>query len=304
MSGAESRSPGRSGPAPVVEQPATPEHPTPDSISLRRILALLVSVALPLTMLTPWYALRVSARGPAARHGFVQQMTGWQALSGAAIVCLIVALGVCALLIARAVVGVAGLGAAGRRAAQARVDGTVMAAGGLLCVVMLVATAATPPAASPGAIAVSTHTGARWGVLLTLAVALALLALGVQMAAAGGRTLRDRRRTRSPAGGGATRSAGGTPTRSGGGAIHSAAGSTRWRGSARSGTQDEREQRAVDPDDQDAEHDQPAQAREVTGAADHHAGHERGEREVQLGLLGGGDQRHGRGTTLYLSKEP
>lgn len=292
MSGAESRSSGWSSPAPAFEQPATPERSTPDSISVRRILALLVSLALPLTMLAPWYSLRVSARGPAARHGFVQQMTGWQALSGAAMVCLIVALGVCALLLARAAVGVAGLGAAGRRAAQARVDGTVTAAGGLLCVVMLLATAAAPPAVSPGAIAVSTHTGARWGVLLTLAVALVLLALGVQMAAAGGRTLRDRRRTQSRAGGGPSRSDG---------AIHRAGGSIRWRESARSGTQDEREQRAVDPDDQDAEHDQPAQAREVTGAADHHAGHERGEGEVQLGLLGGGDQRHGRGTTLYSS---
>lgn len=151
---------------------------------------MLAAVAMPVSMLAPWYSLRVSGRG---LPGFSQQFTGWDELPAAAIVCLLVAVGVCALIMMRAALRVSGLGADGRRAARARIDGALIAAAGLLCVVMLLWTAVAPPAPAPGAAAVSTHTSARWGVLLTLACAGALTALGVQITAAAGRTLRDRR---------------------------------------------------------------------------------------------------------------
>jgi hypothetical protein len=156
----------------------------------RRQAAVLAAAALPISMLAPWYSLRVSGRG---LPSFSQQFSGWDEVSAAAIVCLIVAVGVSALIAVRAALRVSGLGADGRRAARARVDGALIAAAGLLCVVMLLWTAVAPPAVAPGAAAVSTHTSARWGVLLTLAFAGALTALGVQITAAAGRTLRDRR---------------------------------------------------------------------------------------------------------------
>jgi len=156
----------------------------------------LAAIALPVSMLAPWYSLHVSA--PGAR-GFAQQLTGWDELSAAAVVCVIVAAGVCALILVRAILRVSGLGADARRAARARVDGALIAAAGLLCVVMLLSTAVAPPSVVSGAAAVDTHTGARWGVLLTLIVAASLTALGVQMTAAAGRSLRDRR-SKAPTG--------------------------------------------------------------------------------------------------------
>ncbi|HEY3775440.1 MAG TPA: hypothetical protein VGL69_20725 [Solirubrobacteraceae bacterium] len=156
---------------------------------------MLAAIALPISMLAPWYTLHVSARGI---HGFAQQLTGWDELSTSAIVCVIVAAAVCALIVLRAVLRVSGLGAEARRAARTRVDGALIAAAGLLCVVMLLSTALAPPSIAAGAVAVSIHTGVRWGVLLTLAIAAVLTALGVQMIAAAGRSLRDRR-TRAPA---------------------------------------------------------------------------------------------------------
>jgi hypothetical protein len=150
----------------------------------------LAALALPVSMLAPWYALRVSVSG---HDGFSQQFTGWDELSAAAVVCLLAALGICALVGLRAVLRVSGLGAEARRAARARVDGALIAGAGLICVVMLLWTAVSPPAVAAGAAAVSTHTSARWGVLLTLGCAGVLTALGVQITAAAGRNLRDRR---------------------------------------------------------------------------------------------------------------
>ncbi|MGH2908218.1 MAG: hypothetical protein ACRDK8_02840, partial [Solirubrobacteraceae bacterium] len=100
--------------------------------SSRRLTAVLAAIALPVTMLAPWYLLHVSARGLTGRHGFTQQLTGWEALSGAGIVCLVAASGICALILARALSRVSGLGADGRRAARARVDGALIAAAGLV----------------------------------------------------------------------------------------------------------------------------------------------------------------------------
>jgi hypothetical protein len=179
----------------TAEPGAPPAASANDPASARRRrAALLAAIALPISMLAPWYSLRVSARG---RHGFTQQFTGWDELSTAAVVCVIVAVGVCALIVARAVLRVSGLGAEGRRAAHARIDGALIAAAGLLCTVMLLWTAVAPPSVAAGAVAVSTHTGARWGVLLTLLGAALLTALGVQITAAAGRTLRDRRTKRA-----------------------------------------------------------------------------------------------------------
>jgi hypothetical protein len=154
----------------------------------------LAAVALPISMLAPWYSVRVGARG---LHGFTQQFTGWDELSAAAVVCVIVAISVCALIVARALLRVSGLGAEARRVAHARTDGALIAAAGLLCTVMLLWSAVSPPSVAPGAVAVSTHTGARWGLLLTLLLAALLMGLGVQITAAAGRTLRDRRTKRS-----------------------------------------------------------------------------------------------------------
>jgi hypothetical protein len=194
---AESTAWPKRNPAPEPGPPAAAAA-TGSASPRRRRAAVLAAVALPITMLAPWYSLHVSAPGLSGRRGFAQQLTGWDALSGAAIVCLLVALAVCTLIAVRALLGVSGLGAEARRTARSRVDGVLIAAGGLLCVVMLVWTAVAPPATESGAVAVSTHTGVRWGVLLTLAVAGALTALGVQITAAAGRSLRDRR-TKGPA---------------------------------------------------------------------------------------------------------
>ena len=151
---------------------------------------MLAAIALPISMLAPWYSLRVSARG---LDGFSQQLTGWDQLSGAGIVCVLVAIGVCALFVVRAALRVSGLGADARRVARARTDGALIAAAGLLCVVMLLWTANAPPSVPPGAATASTHMGVRFGVLLTLGCAAVLTALGVQLTAAAGRILRDRR---------------------------------------------------------------------------------------------------------------
>lgn len=157
----------------------------------RRRAAVLLALALPATMLAPWYTLRVSARGLSGRHGFTQQLTGWEALSGAGIACLLVALCVCALVVVRALSPVSGLGVEGRRAARARIDGVLIAVGGLVCVAALLWTSVAPPATTQGAVAVDVDTGVRWGVLLALGVAGLLAAVGVQIMAAAGRTLRD-----------------------------------------------------------------------------------------------------------------
>jgi hypothetical protein len=144
-------------------------------------------------MLAPWYSLHVSARGLSTRHGFAQSFSGWQALSGAGIVCLLAAVLVCSLVLARVLQADSGLGAAGRGLARARVDGALIAAAGLVCVVALVETSVAPPTTASATVSVSLHTAVRWGVLLALALAVALTALGVQITAAAGRGLRDRR---------------------------------------------------------------------------------------------------------------
>lgn len=176
--------------AKVAAVPPRATEPGPAS-PRRRWAAVLAAVALPVTMLAPWYTLRVSARGLSGRHGFVQQLTGWDALSGAGIICLIVAVCVCSLVLVRAASVVSGLGAEARRAARARVDGALIAGGGLLCVIALLWTSVAPPAATTGAVAVSAHTGLRWGVLLALGVAALLTAVGVQIVASAGRRLRE-----------------------------------------------------------------------------------------------------------------
>jgi hypothetical protein len=160
------------------------------AIARRRRAAVLVAIALPISMLAPWYTLRVSAPG---LHGFTQSLTGWDQLSAAALVCLLAAVGVCALVVVRAALRVSGLGADARRVARARTDGALIAAAGLLCVVMLLWTAVSPPSVAAGAATASTHMGVRFGVLLTLVLAAVLTTLGVQITAAAGRTLRDRR---------------------------------------------------------------------------------------------------------------
>jgi hypothetical protein len=153
-------------------------------------MAVPVALALPAAMLAPWYTLRVSARGLTGRHEFAQRLTGWEALSGAGIVCLIAAACVCALLLARSLSPVSGLGAESRRAARARVDGALIAAAGGACVAALLWTSAAPPATARGAVAVHVAAHPRWGVLLALGVAAILTAIGVQVTAAAGRRLR------------------------------------------------------------------------------------------------------------------
>ena len=75
-----------------------------------------------------------------------------------------------------------GLGAPGRQAARARVDGVLVAACGLASGCALLWTIADPPTAASGGPAVATSTSIRPGVVLALVVACAIAALGALIA--------------------------------------------------------------------------------------------------------------------------
>jgi hypothetical protein len=177
-----------------------PSHST-DVTDRRGRPARLAATALVVSLLAPWYAERVSARGLGTRHVFVQQLSGVQALSAASLTCVLVAAALAGLALVRARTPVSGLGAHARGIARARVDGALVAAGGLLCVVMILATIVAPPTISSTAgVAAATSTGARWGTLLSLLLAAGLTIAGVQMFGAAARSARrERSAKRRPA---------------------------------------------------------------------------------------------------------
>jgi hypothetical protein len=148
-----------------------------------RRLALLTSVALLFMLGAPWYRVTVIVTGVAGRrHGLAQTWSGWQALSTASVVCAIVALATIALLVIRTRSTVDGLGAAGRRAARARVDGVLVAGGGVIALVLALLDLTSHPGPEIGAVHATSATGPLWGLMLSLALCLGLVALGGRIA--------------------------------------------------------------------------------------------------------------------------
>jgi hypothetical protein len=163
--------------------------------------AALAATGLVISLLTPWYDERVSARGLRASHELVEELSGAQALSAASLTCVLVAIALAALALVRLRTPVNGLGAQARRIARARIDGALVAAGGLGCVVMILSTIVAPPTvATTAGVAAAATTGVRWGVLLSLLFAAGLTLAGVRMLGVSTRSARrehavDRRPT-------------------------------------------------------------------------------------------------------------
>jgi hypothetical protein len=144
-----------------------------------RRLSLLASVGLVLTLWAPWFSQLTVARGLTGSRRLRESFTGWDALPAAAWVCLVVAVVVWGVLLARSAAPVDGLGAAGRRAARARIDGIVVSALGLAAVAWLLGALVDHPAVHAAGVTATTTTSDRWGIAIALIVALLLTGLGV-----------------------------------------------------------------------------------------------------------------------------
>jgi hypothetical protein len=175
-------------------------------MSSSRRLALAFCGALVLVLFAPWYE-TVIATGPGGhRHGLVQSMSGWQALSAAGIACIILSMGTAALLLIRERAVVDGLGAAGRRAARTRVDGSLVTGASATAALIALISFAGHPAPHLDAIHATSSTGARWGLGLAVVLCLALTGIGVRIARSAAlsphpgaaRTRTGRYRSRSP----------------------------------------------------------------------------------------------------------
>jgi hypothetical protein len=148
-----------------------------------RRLALLTSVALLFVLGAPWYRMTVIVTGIAGRrHGLAQTWSGWEALSTASVVCAIVALATIALLLIRTRSTVDGLGAAGRRAARGRADGILVAGGGAIALLLALLDLTSHPGPRIHAVHATSATGPLWGLMLSPALCLALIALGIRIA--------------------------------------------------------------------------------------------------------------------------
>jgi hypothetical protein len=148
-----------------------------------RRLALLTSVALLFMLGAPWYRVTVIVTGIAGhRRGVAQTWSGWQALSTASVGCAIVALATIALLLIRTRGTVDGLGAAARRVARARIDGALIAGGGLIALLLALSDLGSHPGPRIDAVHATSATGPLWGLMLSGVLCLALVALGVRIA--------------------------------------------------------------------------------------------------------------------------
>jgi hypothetical protein len=148
-----------------------------------RRLALAVCGALALVLFAPWYETVVIATDPAGhRHALIQSMSGWQALSTASVVCALLALGTAALLLVRGRTVVDGLGAAGRRAGRARVDGMIVTGASATAALIALIGFANHPGPHLDAVHATSSTGVRWGLGLALMLCLALAGLGLRIA--------------------------------------------------------------------------------------------------------------------------
>jgi hypothetical protein len=144
-----------------------------------RRVALLIAAGLVASLFAPWFLHTTVAHGLTGSRQLRESFTGWDALPAAAYACLAVAALAWALLFLRSGTVVSGLGADGRRAARARVDGVVMCVLGLAAVAWLVAVLVDHPGSAAPAVGATTTVGVRWGVALALVLALALVGLGV-----------------------------------------------------------------------------------------------------------------------------
>jgi hypothetical protein len=144
-----------------------------------RRIALLVTAGLVASLFAPWFLHTTVAHGLTGPRRLQESFTGWDALPAAAYVCVAVAALVWCTLFARSATPVSGLGADGRRAARARVDGVLVMGLGLAAVAWLAGALVDHPGSSAPAVGATTAVGVRWGVALALVLALMLTGLGV-----------------------------------------------------------------------------------------------------------------------------
>jgi hypothetical protein len=182
-----------------------------------RRIALLIAAGLVASLFAPWFVHTTVAHGLTGSRRLKESFTGWDALPAAAYACLAVAALAWALLFLRSSTVVSGLGADGRRAARARVDGVVVCVLGLAAVAWLAAALVDHPGSTEPAVGATTTVGVRWGIALAVVLALALAGLGVLMVrgavrAGAPRVARSRLARTSPAA--ATSAAAGAASRS------------------------------------------------------------------------------------------
>jgi hypothetical protein len=146
-----------------------------------RRIALLIAAGLVASLFAPWFMHTTVAHGLTGSRRLSESFSGWDALPAAAYACLAVAVLAWALLFLRSGAVVSGLGADGRRAARARVDGVVVCVLGLAAVAWLAAALVDHPGSTAPAVGATTTVGVRWGLALALVLALALAGLGVLM---------------------------------------------------------------------------------------------------------------------------
>jgi hypothetical protein len=146
-----------------------------------RRIALLIAAGLVASLFAPWFVHTTVAHGLTGSRRLSESFTGWDALPAAAYACLAVAAVAWAVLFLRSGTVVSGLGADGRRAARARVDGVVVCVLGLAAVAWLVAALVDHPGSTAPAVGATTTVGVRWGLALALVLALALAGLGALM---------------------------------------------------------------------------------------------------------------------------
>jgi hypothetical protein len=146
-----------------------------------RRIALLIAAGLVASLFAPWFVHTTVAHGLTGSRQLRESFNGWDALPAAAYACLAVAALAWALLFLRSGTVMSGLGADGRRAARARVDGVVVCVLGLAAVAWLVAVLVDHPGSTAPAVGATTTVSVRWGVALALVLALGLAGLGVLM---------------------------------------------------------------------------------------------------------------------------
>jgi hypothetical protein len=164
-----------------------------------RRISLILSAGMVGCLFAPWFVHTTVTHGLRGPRHLRESLTGWDALPAAAYACMAVAVLVWILLFTRSAAVVSGLGADGRRAARARVDGILIMLLGLTAVAWLAGALADRPGSSAPAVGAVTTVGVRWGVALALVPALGLAGLGVLIVLAAARPVRIRVPQRSSA---------------------------------------------------------------------------------------------------------